>query len=418
MNSRDNVKDSLFHVRNYKKKSICVLVLLLILISWLGIIDKKTEYYIDQAMVNAVVAFGAARGINAAVSVIKSTEVSAMFVSAGIGKVLDPVDDMVEDFSTIMKISLASLASQKIIIEIVSSNFFKILLTIGGLLFIATLLFGPQGLTNIFFKIFLTAGMLRFLLIVILAGSTFADSAFLKERTEAEIQKVQQQEEEFQAARKKTKLSEEKQAELKEKLTKQLEQRKDIRHQIENADQSLQESQKKLSAAEERLKEASKGRLTLDSLNFMKEEDPQYKSAKKAQEASAEEVEKWSERLEELNERLEEKNESIKEIKAVLAGRDEGSFLGEMKRKISGIKEALSLENIKQTAQNFMETSIRLIALFVIKTIVLPLVFLYIGIKGFEKIWKINLPEFIREKKTEGKEMLAKMQGDKTGEHA
>jgi len=109
------IKVSPFHISKYKKKSICVAIILLILISWFGIIDKKTEKYIDQTMVTALVAFGSARTINAADSLIKSADVSVMFLSASPGTILDPVDDMVEDFSTIMKISTASLVLQKII---------------------------------------------------------------------------------------------------------------------------------------------------------------------------------------------------------------------------------------------------------------------------------------------------------------
>jgi hypothetical protein len=106
----------------------------------------------------------------------------------------------------------------------------------------------------------------------------------------------------------------------------------------------------------------------------------------------------------------------IKDIQAILSGREKGSFLGNLKKQSAGIKNALSMDNIKDVADNFMDTAIRLIALFILKTIVLPLFFLYIVIKGFERIWQVNLPEFLNTKSEEGKELLATMRESKKSE--
>jgi|GEM_PF-1050415 hypothetical protein len=401
--------------KSYNKKAICVVVILLILISWASIIDKKTEDYVDKNILSAATAFGSARLINATVSVIQSASFSALVMSVNPGQILDPINDMVEDFSTVMKISLASLIIQKILIEVISTDFFKIIFTVGGLLFITTLYFGPKQLVSNFFKVFLTVAMLRFLLLIVLAGSMLADSAFLQKETDSEIDKLSQQEQEFKAAQQESQLSEKKQAELSKELEQYTKKKETILKRIQAARQSLQEAQESFSDAEKYLQKLSEGRSVLDSLNVMKS-DPKYDAAKETQQQAAKQVEMWDEKLEEYNEQLAENNEMIKDIQAILSGREKGSFLGNLKKQSAGIKNALSMDNIKDVADNFMDTAIRLIALFILKTIVLPLFFLYIVIKGFERIWQVNLPEFLNTKSEEGKELLATMRESKKSE--
>lgn len=409
--------NSSFNHKSHKKETICVAVIFLIVISWIGIIDKKTEEYIDDNIVSAATAFVSARAINAAVSLIQSASFSVMIMSVNPGEVLDPINDMVEDFSTVMKISLASLATQKILIEIISTNFFKIILTIGGLLFIVTLYFGSNQLVSKFFKIFLTVGMLRFLLIIVLAGSTLADSAFLQEETNSEIKNLSQQKEVFKAAQQENQFSKEIQAKLNKKLEQHIKQKENILQKIQVAQKPLQEVQESLSVAEKHLQKLSEGRSILDSLNLM-QSDPEYEAAKETQQQAAEQVEMWAKRLEEYNEQLKENNEMIQNIQASLSGREKGSFLGKLKKQAASIKNALSLDNRKDVSNNFMDTAIRLIALFIIKTIALPLLFLYIVIKGFQGIWQINLPEFLTTKSEEGKELLETMRKSKKSDPA
>jgi hypothetical protein len=142
-------------------------------------------------------------------------------------------------------------------------------------------------------------------------------------------------------------------------------------------------------------------------------DDPEYDSGKKARDLAAKKVEKWNDKLEILNDELEETREMINEAKAILQGETDESFTGKLKNKIASIKNALSADNLMQIAQDFSDACIRLIALFIFQTIILPLFFLYICIKGSEKIWKVNILDKIRDKSAEGKERLSEMR--KTG---
>ena len=115
---------------------VMVVVLLLMLVSWLGVIDRASTDYIDSSLVQASVAFGAAKLLNALISMLQSAEVEVSMVvfsgSLGLGEMLDPFNDLVEDFSSLMKLSIGSLLVQKVLLGIVSDVFFKVVLTLSG----------------------------------------------------------------------------------------------------------------------------------------------------------------------------------------------------------------------------------------------------------------------------------------------
>ncbi|WP_022662297.1 hypothetical protein [Paucidesulfovibrio longus] len=84
-------------------------------------LDQSGFRYIDDALVKAGAAFGAARAANAFISLLQSTEVEAgigVGVVVGVGEVLDPLNDLVERFSWVMLAALTSLGVQRFLLEI------------------------------------------------------------------------------------------------------------------------------------------------------------------------------------------------------------------------------------------------------------------------------------------------------------
>ena len=51
-----------------------------------------------------------------------------MVASFGLGEALDPLNDLVEQYSTLMKYAIASLLVQKLLLTITSNIVFKLLL--------------------------------------------------------------------------------------------------------------------------------------------------------------------------------------------------------------------------------------------------------------------------------------------------
>lgn len=70
----------------------------------------------DNALIRAAAAYGVARGINAVVSIIQDSEVNIAVASLALGEVLDPVNDIIERFSTVAVVAMASLGVQKVLI--------------------------------------------------------------------------------------------------------------------------------------------------------------------------------------------------------------------------------------------------------------------------------------------------------------
>jgi hypothetical protein len=165
-------------VENYKHLAF---ILGLLIISWWGGLDALANRVNGDSINDAVVIYGIARSINAAVSLLQSAEVGAIIGSINPGEVFDPVNDLIERFSTVMTWSLSSLALQKILLSILSSYSVKILFTIACLFLIYTKLFLQQ---NKYLKrawtVFIFIAATRFSVGIACAVTAAADSGFVK----------------------------------------------------------------------------------------------------------------------------------------------------------------------------------------------------------------------------------------------
>lgn len=111
---------------------IPILTLVLVLV-WLRPVDTLAERYVDDGFKRALVTFATARVINAAISFAKEAEVSFQAGAGGSikpGAALDPLDDMVEQFSTIMLAATVSFAIQSILIAVFGAAPVRVLLAL------------------------------------------------------------------------------------------------------------------------------------------------------------------------------------------------------------------------------------------------------------------------------------------------
>ena len=169
-----------------RRQAAVLAVLIIIAFSWLNVIDRKAQEYVDEATVQALSIFGTLRLANAVISVIKTVEVDAVIASVQFGQMLDPVDDLIEDASSVLKMSIGSLIVQKILGEIVATSFFKLLLTLCGALLIVSLFLGEGRYSGFLIKVFALVGLARFLVVLVIFLNGIVDQAFVSERTSAE----------------------------------------------------------------------------------------------------------------------------------------------------------------------------------------------------------------------------------------
>lgn len=103
---------------------IALTAILLILLPGLRLpyLDTNTDSYFKSSISKAGVAYGVCRGVNAAVSVVKESQLNlepgGLGVSLAAGQVLDPLDDLAERASDILITAIVSLGIQKIAYEL------------------------------------------------------------------------------------------------------------------------------------------------------------------------------------------------------------------------------------------------------------------------------------------------------------
>jgi hypothetical protein len=99
---------------------VCVLAAALAVL-WLRPLDRLAQDYTEAGFGRALATFAAARALNAVISVAQSASVSVL-VGAGAsvqpGAVLDPIDDLIEQFSTLMLGATLSFGAQRLLIAI------------------------------------------------------------------------------------------------------------------------------------------------------------------------------------------------------------------------------------------------------------------------------------------------------------
>lgn len=175
-----------------------VILVLITALSFSKVLDDYTDTYTSDAIVNAAITYATARGINAAVSIMQTTTLGFSLGVSGsltIGQILDPINDLIERFSSVMIVVLASLAGQKILLYVSSHIVFQILVAIFGGLTILSI-YGVRLLpASPLFKSFLVLVFMRFSLGFVVALNSGVDRMFLFEQYshyESEVETINQ----------------------------------------------------------------------------------------------------------------------------------------------------------------------------------------------------------------------------------
>ncbi|MBI3186860.1 MAG: hypothetical protein HYZ31_03180 [Gammaproteobacteria bacterium] len=99
-----------------------------------GWLDKSAKDYTEQGLKRVLVTYAVARGLNGLISVAQGTEVSVEPVGIGMtftpGQILDPVNDLIEQFSWLVLASGVSLGIQRLLIVMTGSTGFTILVSV------------------------------------------------------------------------------------------------------------------------------------------------------------------------------------------------------------------------------------------------------------------------------------------------
>ncbi|NVK32470.1 MAG: hypothetical protein HWE20_15800 [Gammaproteobacteria bacterium] len=137
---------------------------------------------IDQALSASAVSWASARVINATVSVLQST--SLVFVQ--IGEVLDPINDLIERFSSLMLLSLSALTAQKLLLMMFGQAAIEWVVTLSGVACALALFAWPAQRKIWLWGFVATVGLRWILLLAVLISGVLSELAFEPLRAEAQ----------------------------------------------------------------------------------------------------------------------------------------------------------------------------------------------------------------------------------------
>ena len=157
-------------------------------IAYSSIADDVGRQQTDEAFKNALVTFAVARTLNGVISVAQGTELALEPGGVGVvltlGQVLDPINDLVERFSTVMLVATSSIGLQSVLLRITTWWGLTLALAIVSLVTLLALWWprvGTTQVTSIAIRVLLVAVFLRFAVPVLVIGTSLIFDQFLAE---------------------------------------------------------------------------------------------------------------------------------------------------------------------------------------------------------------------------------------------
>ena len=154
-----------FIIKNWNKLLLVIFTLLALCLALSFTIDDNAKKLVDDSFKQSVIVFGSAKALNAVVSLAQGTQINLPFVTVAVGEILDPINDLVEQFSLVMLASMVSLGIQKILLNFVTTDIYNYLLFTSIIIFNFWLFkrfTNDEKIRNLFFKITFILLFLRF----------------------------------------------------------------------------------------------------------------------------------------------------------------------------------------------------------------------------------------------------------------
>ena len=154
-----------FIIKNWNKLLLVIFTLLALCLALSFTIDDNAKKLVDESFKQSVIVFGSAKALNAMISLAQGTQINLPFVTVAVGEILDPINDLVEQFSLVMLASMVSLGIQKILLNFVTTDIYNYLLFTSIIIFNFWLFkrfTNDEKIRNLFFKITFILLFLRF----------------------------------------------------------------------------------------------------------------------------------------------------------------------------------------------------------------------------------------------------------------
>ena len=174
-----------------KRLVLALIVAMLVTCSWLSPLEPSANNTVDAGLKRALISFATARALNSIISVAQGTEIAVEPAGIGVvlslGQVLDPVNDLVEQFSNLMLTASVAFGVEKVLINMGAHWVISLTLTLSALSWVAFYL-GQRDCPAWLSRLLVILLMTRFALPVVVIGSDFLFQQFM----EADYQSSQQ----------------------------------------------------------------------------------------------------------------------------------------------------------------------------------------------------------------------------------
>ena len=168
-------------------------IVLVLIISWSSGLDTLAAYVNSESIKDGAIIYGLARSINGVISVIQSAEIGGVIGSVHPGELLDPINDLIERFSSVMAWSLSSLVLQKVLLTIFNSIIFKLIFTVVCIsVLFARFIFKTNSNIQKMWSLFLIVASLRFSISIVCALTAIVDYGFIQEIEQTSLKTVRQ----------------------------------------------------------------------------------------------------------------------------------------------------------------------------------------------------------------------------------
>ncbi len=166
-----------------KHTLLLLIVAAMVACSWLAPLESTANQYVDAGLKRALISFASARALNAVISVAQGTEVAVQPAGVGVifspGQALDPVNDLVEQFSNLMLTASVAFGVEKVLISIGAHWAISLVLTLTAVVWAVFLLrqrTSPGWLSRTLAVLL----MLRFAIPVAVIGSDYLFQQFMQ----------------------------------------------------------------------------------------------------------------------------------------------------------------------------------------------------------------------------------------------
>lgn len=171
---------------------VSIALIVALVLSWWAPLDRAADERLSESLENALVSFAIARTLNGVISVAQGTELAFQPAGVGVvisaGEILDPLNDLVERFSTLVLIAAASIGIQMQLNEMFAHPWVNVGLAIVLVLALAALWTPlPAGTRRFVLALAAVSVFARFLVVAASLGAALVSHAFLSERESAAI---------------------------------------------------------------------------------------------------------------------------------------------------------------------------------------------------------------------------------------